>query len=96
MIALRILVLTSVMVLAVGCSWRGMLPLPATPAAPAAVSEATMPEWRAGDRWVYDWTSGQDRGTRTLEVRESTAVNGVEYYVVDIGGSTAPHVLEHL
>jgi hypothetical protein len=28
------------------------------------------------------WTSGQERGTRTIEVREVKAVNGVQYYVV--------------
>ena len=99
MIALRILAVASLMVFAFGCGWRGMLSPPAPPAPPAAtaaLSEATVPEWRVGDRWVYEWTSGQDRGTRTLEVRESTAVNGVEYYVVVIGPASHQYYTKDL
>src|SRR5438034_1323572 len=99
MIGLRILAVTALVVLAYGCGWRGMLSTPAPPAPPAAtaaMSEATVPEWRVGDRWVYEWTSGQDRGTRTLEVRESTAVNGVEYYVVEIGPASQQYYTKNL
>jgi hypothetical protein len=96
MIALRILAVTFLMVLAAGCGWRGMLTTPDPPAATAALSEATVPEWRPGDRWVYEWTSGQERGTRTIEVRESTAVNGVQYYVVDIGNSVQQYYTRDL
>jgi hypothetical protein len=95
MIGLRILAVTLLMVFAAGCGWPGMLPPPAAPAA-AALSEATVPAWRAGDRWVYEWTSGQERGTRTIEVRESTAVNGVEYYVVDLGNSVLQYYTKDL
>src|SRR5207247_4322756 len=69
---------------------------PSPPAATAALSEAAVPEWRVGDRWVYEWTSGQDRGTLTVEVRESTAVNGVEYYVVDIGPASQRYYTKDL
>ena len=51
----------------------------ATPPAPAALSA---PEWRPGDRWVYDWTSGDRSGTKTIEMREAKTVNGVPYYIV--------------
>jgi len=62
----------------------------ALPPAGAAVSSSsgmrveadTAPAWRPGDRWAYVWTSGTSKGTRTIEVREVKAVNGVQYYVV--------------
>ena len=44
------------------------------------------PQWRPGDRWVFAWTSGKESGSRTLEVREESTVNGVEYYVLNVGG----------
>lgn len=53
--------------------------------APPPANEAAVPEWRVGDRWTYDWVSGQERGTRTAEVSDVTTVNGVDYYVVDTG-----------
>lgn len=43
------------------------------------------PEWRPGDRWVYEWTSGTETGTKTAEVIEIKALNNVRYYVVRIG-----------
>jgi hypothetical protein len=60
-------------------------PIPAsTPPAASEIRAETVPApaWRPGDRWAYVWTSGQDRGTRTIEVREVKAINGVRYYVV--------------
>ena len=55
--------------------------------APASVSPpkpavAGPPEWRPGDRWVYEWTSGSESGTKTVDVMETREVNGVRYYVV--------------
>lgn len=46
------------------------------------VSVASPPEWRPGDRWIYDLTSGNDRGTKTMEVVEVREINRVSYYVV--------------
>lgn len=43
------------------------------------------PEWRPGDRWVYEWTSGSDRGTKTVEVTEIRELKGVQYYIVRLG-----------
>src|SRR3990172_3439237 len=43
------------------------------------------PAWRAGDRWVYDWTSGTNAGTKTVEVLEIKEVNNIQYYIVRIG-----------
>jgi hypothetical protein len=49
-----------------------------------------MPTWLVGDRWVYDWTSGQESGTKTIEVVELRDVNGVRYYIVRVGASARP------
>jgi len=54
---------------------------PTAPPAPAAVS-LPAPEWRPRDTWVYDWTSGDRIGTKTLEVLETRTVNNVPYHVV--------------
>ena len=43
------------------------------------------PEWRPGDRWTYDLTSGNDRGTKTMEVVEVREIGDVSYYVVSLG-----------
>ena len=59
-------------------------------------AEATVPEWRVGDRWVYGWTSGQEQGTRTVNVRESRTVNGVDFYVLDIGDAVQQYYTKDL
>lgn len=61
-----------------------------TPGAPSAsadrlASVASPPEWRPGDRWTYDVKSGNDRGTKTLEVVEVREISNVPYYVVRLG-----------
>jgi hypothetical protein len=43
------------------------------------------PEWKAGDRWVFQWTSGAESGTKTVEIADVRDVNGVPYYVVRLG-----------
>jgi hypothetical protein len=58
--------------------------------------EAAAPEWRAGDRWVFAWTSGKDSGSRTLEVHETAAVNGVDYYIVGLGGGVMQYYTKQL
>ena len=59
-------------------------PQPA-PALPPLTRVDSPPEWRPGDRWVYDWTSGNNSGTKTVEVVETREVNTIRYYVVRIG-----------
>ena len=49
------------------------------------LSVASPPEWRPGDRWTYDVTSGHDRGAKTMEVVEIREIGGVPYYVVRVG-----------
>jgi len=78
----------------VGCSASGSPPGPAqTPmptvgtrdpiSIPAAASRTVeAPTWHPGDRWTYVWTSGSNRGSKTVEVREVKEVNGVRYYIV--------------
>jgi hypothetical protein len=48
-------------------------------------SVPSAPEWRPGDRWTYDVTSGNDRGTKTIEVVEVRELSNVPYYVVRLG-----------
>jgi hypothetical protein len=43
------------------------------------------PEWHAGDRWTYDWTAGNERGTKIAEVVDVRDVGGVRYYILRIG-----------
>jgi hypothetical protein len=54
------------------------------------------PEWRVGDRWVFGWTSGKESGSRTLEVRQRSTVNGVDYYIVNVGGGIAHYYTKDL
>jgi hypothetical protein len=49
------------------------------------LSVPSPPEWRPGDRWTYDLTSGNDRGAKTMEVVEVREVASVPYYVVRLG-----------
>lgn len=62
---------------------------PATaPAARQAQSfgdASSPPAWRLGDRWVFDWTSGNDSGSKSVEVLQTNVVGGVQYYVVRTG-----------
>ncbi len=45
----------------------------------------SVPEWRPGDRWVYEWRSGSDTGVKTVDILEIKDLNGVRYYVARIG-----------
>jgi hypothetical protein len=54
---------------------------------PSVVQASAPPEWRPGDRWIYEWTSGSDAGTKTAEVAEIREVNELPYYVIKIGGT---------
>ena len=65
------------------CSAPGPGAPPVQSSAPAAVLSA--PEWRPGSRWVYDWKSGAESGTKTFELVEVKEVNQVRYYVARFG-----------
>jgi hypothetical protein len=60
-------------------------PQGAVPSTSAASTAA--PTWQVGDRWVYEWTSGNESGTKTIEVVDLRDLNGVPYYVVRLGES---------
>jgi hypothetical protein len=62
---------------------------------PTLTRVESAPEWRAGDRWVYDWTSGTNTGTKTAEVLEIKEVNKVRYYVVRIGDIDHYYTLDY-
>ncbi len=67
----------------VACAARDTAPAGVAP--PPIVRVNAPPEWRPGDRWVYDWTSGTNTGTKTVEVLEIKEINRVRYYVVLAG-----------
>jgi hypothetical protein len=72
-----------------GCAAGASGPTPAGPGPerPASTAPLAAPAWQVGDRWVYEWTSGNEKGTKTIEVIEVPAVSGVRYYVVRLGES---------
>lgn len=78
-----------------GCAQSSSPPLPApglaapsaAPAVPAAGRSVGAPTWTPGDRWTYVWTSGNDQGRKTVEIREIKEINGVRYYVVRNAGA---------
>jgi hypothetical protein len=43
---------------------------------------AARPVWRAGERWIYAWTAGTEKGVKTSEVRGVREVKGVPYQVM--------------
>lgn len=63
--------------LLMACAGREVPPPPARVNSP--------PKWHPGDKWVYEWTSGTDKGTKTAEVMEIKELNKVRYYVLRIG-----------
>jgi hypothetical protein len=73
-------------------------PTPTPASIPSRVEEPAggAPEWRRGDRWTYEWTSGRERGTRTVEVVELATVNGVDYYVVEVGATSQQYYTRSL
>ena len=66
-----------------GCAGPQPTTVPPAPTNPALVPFA--PQWIPGSRWVWDWKSGTESGTKTLDVVEVKEVNQVSYYVVRIG-----------
>ncbi len=60
---------------------------PTPPSGPVATPVMLVaPEWRTRDRWVYDWTSGEQNGTKTIEVVETKTINAVSYFVLRLDG----------
>ncbi|HXD98259.1 MAG TPA: hypothetical protein VN646_17045 [Candidatus Acidoferrum sp.] len=87
--------LAVVVVTVAGCA-AGSPPPAATDAGPARTAPAASvvePAWQVGDRWVYQWTSGQETGTKTLEVVDVRDLNNVRYYVVRL--DDAEHYYTH-
>ena len=76
----------------VACAARDSAPAGVAP--PPIVRVNAPPEWRPGDRWVYDWTSGTHTGTKIVEVLEIKEVNKVRYYVVRVGDSEQYYTLD--
>ena len=76
----------------VACAARDITPAGVAP--PPIVRVDAPPEWRPGDQWVYDWTSGTNAGTKTVEVLEIKEINKVRYYVVRVGDSEQYYTLD--
>jgi hypothetical protein len=81
--------LAAVLLAVAGCAAGPSAPTPAdgAPARPASAAPVATPAWQVGDRWVYDWTSGTESGSKTIEVVELRDLKGVRYYVVRLGDS---------
>jgi hypothetical protein len=95
----RLVAIAALIVVAAGCGFLGTSTRtqPSPPVAPLSIaSEVAAPEWRQGDRWTFEWTSGQERGMRTVEVREAKTINGVAYYVLDVGPTSQQYYTKDL
>ena len=77
----------AVLLVVTGCAAGSSPPTPAegVPPRPTSAAPLAAPTWQVGDRWVYEWTSGKESGTKMLEVTEVREVTGVRYYVVRLG-----------
>lgn len=84
--------LGAIVIWLVACAARDTAPAGVAP--PPIVRVDAPPEWRPGDRWVYDWTSGTHTGTKTVEVLEIKEINKVRYYVVRVGDSEQYYTLD--
>lgn len=84
-----LLALVSAVLVMSGCAARTSLPAPsdAGPGRQVSAGPLRAPEWRVGDRWLYEWTSGKESGTKTLEVIDMRELDGVQYYIVRLGDS---------
>jgi hypothetical protein len=66
-------------------------PQPPSLPVPRLVSVPSPPEWRPGDRWTYAVRSGNDSGTKTMEVYEVREIGKVPYYVMRLGVGDLDH-----
>ena len=77
------------------CSRSAPPPSPPAAATPPpagpAVTVAAPPEWRPGDHWSYELTTGDQTAIKNVDVREVTEVNAIRYYVVRV--ADADHYL---
>jgi hypothetical protein len=60
-------------------------PAPPPASEPRVAAPDGPPRWQAGDRWVYELSSSGQTVTRTIDVADVETVNGVKYYVANIG-----------
>jgi hypothetical protein len=77
-----------VLLVLAGCAVQTPTASPSTPTAdsmPAVPQAAAPPSWRPGDRWIYGWTSGAERGVKTVEAVEIREINRVSFYLVRVG-----------
>ena len=65
----------------------------ATPRSSVSRVDAS-PELRPGDRWVYEWKSGSESGTKTVEIVEIKEVNTVQFYVARVGDADQYYTLD--
>lgn len=72
-----------------GCAAETSVPTPVDPGTPRppVATPLPAPTWQVGDRWTYEWTSGTQNGTKTIEVTGVRDVENARYYVVRLGGS---------
>jgi hypothetical protein len=71
-----------------GCVAGSPPPTPAAARTPDPVSAPpplAAPVWQVGDQWVYEWTSGSESGTKTVDVVDVRDLNSVRYYVLSLG-----------
>jgi hypothetical protein len=59
-------------------------PAPPVPAAVPVTSVVSPPDWRPGDRWVFQLLTGTERTTKTVVIVEIKDVNRVRYYVARV------------
>jgi hypothetical protein len=45
------------------------------------------PDWRPGDTWIYQWTSGRESGIRVVDMVETREVNKARFYVLNADGA---------
>jgi hypothetical protein len=81
--------LGAILLVLAGCAGGASTSTPAgaSPARPTAAAPLAAPVWQVGDWWVYEWTSGKESGTKTIQVIDVRDLSGVRYYVVRLGES---------
>jgi len=77
----------AVLLVVTGCAAGSSPPTPAdgAPLRPTSAAPLAAPAWQVGDGWVYEWTGGNESGTKTIQVIDMRALNDVRYYVVRLG-----------
>src|SRR5688572_30973044 len=82
----RLLSVVSVLLAVGGCAAGSVPPgRDAEAPRPAIASSHAAPTWLPGDLWVYEWTSGKESGTKTVEVLGVREASNARYYVLRIG-----------